>query len=90
MKVEPRDGSESKLALLWALFGLFKGSLLFNAIPRLMLITFRFSQPVLIINTVEYVMKPVTEAEKHDNTGYHLIFATFIIYVGYGVSNFIS
>ena len=85
-KPEPKEGSEGGGALLWALFGFFKGSLLLNAIPRLILIAFRYSQPILINSTIRYVTEPVTEIEEPDVTGYHLILAAFIIYVGSAVS----
>jgi ATP-binding cassette subfamily C (CFTR/MRP) protein 1 len=72
--------------LLWALFRLFKGSLLLNAIPRLMVIVFRYSQPILINSTIRYVAEPVTDSVGQEITGYYLILAAFVIYVGNGVS----
>jgi len=85
-KPEPREGSESGKALLWTLFGFFKGTLFLNAIPRLMVIAFRYSQPILISSTIKYVTQPVTEFEGQETTGDRLILAAFIIYVGNGVS----
>jgi len=72
--------------LLWALFGLIKGSLVLNAIPRLMVTVFRYSQPILISSTIRYVTEPVTGIIERDITGYHLILATFVICVGRPVS----
>jgi ATP-binding cassette subfamily C (CFTR/MRP) protein 1 len=78
--------SEGGGTLLWVLFRFFKGSLLLNAIPRLILIAFRYSQPILINSTIRYVTGPVTEIEEQDVTGYNLILAAFVIYVGTAVS----
>jgi hypothetical protein len=88
VKSESKEASEGGGTLLWALFRFFKGSLLLNAIPRLILITFRYSQPILINSTIRYVTGPVTEIEEQDVTGYNLIFAAFVIYVGSAVSCF--
>ncbi|KAE9374390.1 putative multidrug resistance protein [Stipitochalara longipes BDJ] len=85
-KPEPEEESEGAGVVLWALFRFFGSSLLLNAIPRLMVIAFRYSQPILINSTIRYVSEPVTEGEKWEATGYQLIFAAFIIYVGSGVS----
>ncbi|KAI3325328.1 ABC transporter [Xylariaceae sp. AK1471] len=85
-KPEPKEGSSGGSALLWAMFGFFKGSLLLNAIPRLLMIAFRYSQPIFINSTIRYVTEPITETEGRDTTGYYLIFAAFIIYAGLGVS----
>lgn len=51
-----------------------------------MVIAFRYSQPILINSTIRYVTEPVTEIEERDVTGYHLILAAFLIYVGSGAS----
>jgi ATP-binding cassette subfamily C (CFTR/MRP) protein 1 len=51
-----------------------------------MLIGFTYSQPIFINRTIRYVAAPATEMEERDITGYHLILAAFIIYVGSGVS----
>lgn len=85
-KSELKEGSEGGGALLWALFRFFKASLLLNAIPRLMVIAFRYSQPILINRTIRYVTVPATEIEERGATGFHLIVAAFVIYVGSGVS----
>ena len=50
-----------------------------------MVIAFRYSQPILINKTIKYVTEPVTKHEERDITGYQLIFATLVIYVGSGV-----
>jgi ATP-binding cassette subfamily C (CFTR/MRP) protein 1 len=72
------------------LFGFFKGSLLLNAIPRLMVIIFRYSQPILINNTIRYVTEPATEIDEWNVTGYQLILAALVIYVGSAVKLFVS
>lgn len=51
-----------------------------------MMIAFRYSQPILINRTIEYVTESITEVNDRDDTGYYLILATFVIYVGSGVS----
>jgi ATP-binding cassette subfamily C (CFTR/MRP) protein 1 len=51
-----------------------------------MVIAFRYSQPILINSTIKYIIEPVTESEERDVTGYYLILAAFVIYVGSGVS----
>jgi ATP-binding cassette, subfamily C (CFTR/MRP), member 1 len=83
---EARKGSVGGGALLWALFKFFKGSLFLNAIPRFLVIAFRYSQPILINSTIRYVTEPTTEIEEKDIAGYHLILAALVIYVGSGVS----
>ncbi|RDW87858.1 hypothetical protein BP5796_03552 [Coleophoma crateriformis] len=84
-KTKPREQTEGGGALLWALFRFFKGSLLLNAIPRMVVIVFRYLQPILIIKTIGYVSEPVTEIENRDVTGFQLVLATLLIYVGSGV-----
>lgn len=84
-KPEPKEGSEGSGLLLWALFKFFRKSLLLNAIPRLMVIAFRYSQPILINSMIRYISEPVTESEEWNLYGYQLILAAFIIYVGRGV-----
>lgn len=86
-KPKPKEDSEGGGALLWALFRFLKVSLILNAIPRLMVIAFRYSQPILINSTIKYVTGPVTENKEQDVTGYRLIFTAFVIYVGSGVSS---
>jgi ATP-binding cassette subfamily C (CFTR/MRP) protein 1 len=85
-KPESKEGSESGSALLWALFRFSRGSLLVNAIPRLLQIGFIYAQPIFISRTIQYVAAPATEMEERDNTGYHLILAAFVIYGGSAVS----
>ncbi|KAH8591587.1 P-loop containing nucleoside triphosphate hydrolase protein [Bisporella sp. PMI_857] len=85
-KPESTEGSKGGGALLWALFEFFKRSLFLNAIPRLMMIFFRYAQPILINSTIKYVTKPVTDIGGKNITGLRLAFAAFVIYVGSAVS----
>ncbi|KAH8812816.1 putative multidrug resistance protein [Xylogone sp. PMI_703] len=85
-KLEPKEGSSDGGALLWAMFLFLKGSLFINTIPRLIMIVFRYSQPILINNTIRYVTEPMNETEGRNDTGYHLVLAAFVIYVGLGVT----
>ena len=70
-------------ALFWSTVACLKGSLLAPVIPRLALIGFNYSQPFLITRIINYV----EDASKDKNTGYGLIGATAIIYVGIAISN---
>lgn len=81
-KPKPDEKSDAGgSALLWTLFKMFRGSLFFNAIPRLLLIVARYAQPFLISATIEYVTTPVTENSGSNWHGYQLILATLALYV---------
>jgi len=86
-KPAQKGNTEGAKILLWALFQLLKGSLLINAVPRITLIIFRFSQPILINKAVKYLTEPAMETKEQDTTGYYLILATLVIYIGSGVSS---
>lgn len=73
--------------LLWVVFKFFLRTLLLNSIPRLMMIGFRYMQPILINNTIRYVTEPSAEESNHQTTGYYLVLTAFVIYVGMGVCN---
>lgn len=51
---------------------------------RLVLVLFRYAQPILISRTISFVSQPVAIAEG-DDKGSDLIIATFIIYTGLAV-----
>ena len=70
--------------LLWVVFKFFLRSLLFNSVPRLTMIGFRYMQPILINNTIRYVTEPSAEGDTQQ-TGYYLVLTAFVIYVGMGV-----
>ncbi|KAG9247609.1 putative multidrug resistance protein [Calycina marina] len=78
--------SEGGKVLLWALLKSFRGSLFLNAIPRFMIIAFKFAQPVLVNSTIQYVTQASKEAGEDDATGYYLILTTSVIYIGSAVS----
>ncbi|KAI4728374.1 putative multidrug resistance protein [Aureobasidium sp. EXF-10728] len=69
-------------ALLWSTVACLKWPLLAPMISRLALIGFNYSQPFLITRIINYV----DDAERDKNTGYGLIGAAAIIYIGIAVS----
>ncbi|KAI1810238.1 P-loop containing nucleoside triphosphate hydrolase protein [Poronia punctata] len=69
-------------ALLWALLKFFRLNLMLTAIPRLMMVLFTYSQPILIHSTVNYV----TNETVGSTEGQYLIVAALVIYLGMGVS----
>ncbi|OHE98497.1 ABC transporter [Colletotrichum orchidophilum] len=73
-----------KLALLRSLFSMTKMALLSTAIPRLVLIGFRFSQPFLINRIIRYVDGDRGSDPK--SIGYSLIAATGLVYLGNALS----
>lgn len=74
------------MMLLWVVFRFFQRALLFNSVPRLMMIVFRYMQPVFINNTIRFVTEPATETDGQQITGGYLVLTAVIIYVGLGVS----
>ncbi|KAI4597331.1 hypothetical protein KJ359_004437 [Pestalotiopsis sp. 9143b] len=85
-KSDLKNASGHGGALLWVMIKFFRGSLLLNAVPRLLMIAFRYSQPVFINSAIKYVTKPSLTADARDDTGYYLILAALAIYVGLAVS----
>jgi ATP-binding cassette subfamily C (CFTR/MRP) protein 1 len=73
----------NKHALFWSTVSCLKWPLLASVIPRLALIGFNYSQPFLITAIINHV----EDAEREKNTGYGLIGATAIVYIGIAVSN---
>lgn len=78
-----RSNKSGQHALFWSTIACLKGPLLAPVIPRLALIGFNYSQPFLITRVINYV----EDAGKDKNTGYGLIGATAIIYIGIAISN---
>lgn len=63
------------------------------ALPRLVVTLLRYSQPLLISTTIAYVTPKVSSFGNDlalDLTGYQIIVATVVIYVGSAVSRRIS
>lgn len=52
-------------------------------LPRLSLIVFRYSQPVLISTAVRYLNSPLEE--KSSNKGYSVILMAVVVYLGLAV-----
>ncbi|CAD0106232.1 unnamed protein product, partial [Aureobasidium uvarum] len=69
-------------ALLWNTVACLKWPLLASIVSRLALIGFNYSQPFLITRIINYV----DDAGRDKNTGYGLIGAAAIIYIGIAVS----
>ena len=75
---------ESKITLPLTLLGCVKQPLLVAGIPRLFLISFRYSQPQLIKQSIRFVMTdPADTGRKY---GYWLVMSAVAIYVGLAVS----
>jgi ATP-binding cassette subfamily C (CFTR/MRP) protein 1 len=72
-----------KYALFWSTVTCLRRPLLAPVVPRLALIGFNYSQPLLITTIIKYV----EDGRKDKITGYGLIGAAAIIYIGIAVSN---
>lgn len=59
-------------------------SILLPILPRLCLIGFRFTQPLLVTKAIELASQPVNQ--RNDNVGYGLIGAYLLVYSGIAVS----
>ncbi|TGO26008.1 hypothetical protein BPAE_0068g00420 [Botrytis paeoniae] len=73
-----------KYSLLFAILKSFKVPLLTLIFPRLCLIGFKFSQPLLINRAISFIDNPETPGNQ--NIGYALIGATALIYLGLAIS----
>lgn len=71
-------------SLLFAVLSCFKGSLVALILPRLCLIGFKFSQPLLINRAISLIEEPENPTNK--DIGYALIAATAFIYLGLAIS----
>lgn len=76
-----RNGNHS---LLIAMLSCFKGPLLTLILPRLCLIGFKFSQPLLIKRVLSLIDEPETATNK--DISYAMIGATALIYIGLAIS----
>ncbi|MCJ1286054.1 hypothetical protein MMC26_005396 [Xylographa opegraphella] len=84
LSVWARQGRNGRYALLRAILLSFNRPLLALVFPRLCLIGFRFSQPLLINRAISMIEAP--EYPSNANIGYGLIGATGLIYVGLAIS----
>lgn len=75
---------DGKYSLLFAILTSFKAPLLTLMFPRLCLIGFKFSQPLLINRAISLIDDP--ETPENQNIGYALIGATALIYLGLAIS----
>lgn len=78
------DRSSGDYALLKASAFCFRWQIFYTMIPLLFSIGFSYAQPFLIASAVTYIGLPINEANQ--NTGYGLIGATALIYIGITVS----
>ena len=76
---------ETKKALPLALMRCLKRPFLLAVIPRLFLICFRYSQPILIRKAIRYVV--VLSADPGGSRGFWLIISAVVVYVGLAVSS---
>ncbi|KAK6200636.1 hypothetical protein LQW54_009679 [Pestalotiopsis sp. IQ-011] len=86
---KPKPGSDSAMPLLKALFRCFGIDMLVLTIPRLLSTAFRYTQPILINRTIQYVTRQAIESDgiRDDVTGTQIIFAAAIIYSGTTIFN---
>ncbi|KAL7934413.1 P-loop containing nucleoside triphosphate hydrolase protein [Trichoderma chlorosporum] len=82
MQTSPTRGRKNGLAI--ALAKALSGPLLLPALPRIALSAFKFGQPFLINSLLSYLQIPASE--RPVNSGYGLIGASFLIYLGIGFS----
>lgn len=54
------------------------------------MIAFRYSQPIFIKSTIKYVTEPSLTVQGRDDTGYYLVLAALVIYVGLAVSYYLN
>jgi ABC-type multidrug transport system fused ATPase/permease subunit len=78
--------STSKFALAKELARALLGPLLLGILPRLALVGFRFSQPLLLNSLLHYLEHSPGEDSSQRNYGYGFIGATVFIYSGVAVS----
>ncbi|KAF4629350.1 hypothetical protein G7Y89_g8798 [Cudoniella acicularis] len=79
-----RRNSKRRNSLLFSVLSYFKGSLLALVFPRLCLVGFKFSQPLLINRAISLIEEPETSTNR--NIGYAIIGATALIYLGLAIS----
>lgn len=75
---------ESKRTLPLALFKCIKKPFIVAIVPRLFLIGFRYSQPILIKESIRFVL--TSSVSVGNNRGYWLIVSAIAVYIGLAVS----
>ncbi|KAL2159582.1 hypothetical protein VTH06DRAFT_2151 [Thermothelomyces fergusii] len=81
-----RARPESKTTLPLALLRCIRRPFVAPIIPRLFLILFRYSQPALIRQSIQFVADGVSSAVGVEARGYWLVFSAVVIYIGLAVS----
>ncbi|KAK4233232.1 P-loop containing nucleoside triphosphate hydrolase protein [Achaetomium macrosporum] len=81
-----RARPETRMALPLALLRCIRRPFVAPVIPRLFLIFFRYSQPALIRQSIQFVTTGVSSVAGLDTRGYWLVFSAVTIYVGLAVS----
>lgn len=84
VKIDPSRFNGGRNALTWALVRILAVHLLLPVIPRMALLALSLCQPLLIKSLLDYLSQKET---KTDNTGYGLIGATLLIYIGMPLMN---
>ncbi|PLB52013.1 P-loop containing nucleoside triphosphate hydrolase protein [Aspergillus steynii IBT 23096] len=80
-----RSKPETKFTLPLALFKAFRRGFLLPILPRFSLVAFRYSQPVLIGATIDFIQQRGSQDERVDS-GYWLVVLTGAIYSGLAIS----
>ncbi|KAF8851871.1 putative ABC transporter [Acephala macrosclerotiorum] len=81
---DSRAKPETRRTLPLALFKCIKRPFIAAVVPRLFLIIFRYSQPVLIKESIRFVL--TSSARADGNRGYWLIISAIAVYVGLAIS----
>lgn len=76
---------QKKHALAWATFRAFEWEVFAPVVPRLFLIGFTYSQPMLLNNVISYIQNDGSAKNNGASVGYGLIGAYFLVYVGFAV-----
>ncbi|KAK3301707.1 P-loop containing nucleoside triphosphate hydrolase protein [Chaetomium strumarium] len=81
-----RARPETKLALPLALFRCIRRAFVAPIVPRLLLMLFRYSQPALIRQSIQFVTDGIPTAAGVETRGYWLVLSAVTIYIGLAVS----
>lgn len=76
--------TRQKHALVWSCLNALKWPLLSSAVPRLILIGFKYAQPFLLNRTIGFVN--AAPSKQPDGIGWGLVGAYAVVYIGLAVS----
>lgn len=77
---------ETKLALPLALVMCIRRAFIAPIIPRLLMILFRYSQPALIRQSIQFVSDGIPTVAAVETRGYWLVLSAITVYIGLAVS----